>query len=99
MIAEGAQAKGRKKTFEGLEFEVVEEVTTGATERQELIKTLRRATGCGEGVAKDALKKARSMGLVATFTEKNPKGGKPVLWFCLPDHLEQWSKKIPTLDP
>ena len=99
MIEDGAQAKGRKQKFEGLEFDVVEEVTTGATNRQALMATLIRVHGCGASKARDAINKARSQGLVAEFTEKNPKGGKPVLWLCLPEHLEQWLEKKPTLDP
>ena len=99
MIAEGASAKGRKQTFEGLEFDVVEEVTTGATERKALIATLIRVYGCGESTAIDAINKARRLGLVGEFREKNPKGGAAVLWLCLPEHLEQGLKKIPTLDP
>lgn len=99
MIEDGAQAKGRKKTFEGLEFEVVEEVTTGATERKALIATLIRVHGCGESTAIGAINKARRLGLVGEFREKNPNGGAEVLWLCLPEHLEQGLKKIPTLAP
>jgi hypothetical protein len=89
MIAEGAPTAGRKKKVD--HRDVVNEVTSGATARPALLDALmRRGSGCGMSAARDALDDARELGVVATFNEKNPNGGKPILWVCLPEHLPQW---------
>lgn len=89
MIAEGAPTAGRKKKVD--HRDVVNEVTSGATARPALLDALmRRGSGCGMSAARNALDDARELGVVATFKEKNPNGGKPILWVCLPEHLPQW---------
>ena len=73
---------------------VADAVRNGAMERQALLETIRRNCRCSERPAKDALKEARENGLVQTFNRPNPKGGHPILWVCLPEHLSQWVEGV-----
>ena len=72
--------------------DVVDAVATGAMDRQSLLAKLRRERKCSEKTAKDAIRDAREDEIVSTFNRPNPKGGKEILWLCLPEHLEQFTK-------
>jgi hypothetical protein len=91
MIASRAGASGggreKKATFEHL----VEVLAVGAMTRIALIESLRKACGCGETVAKTVISNARA-GTISEFTERDPKTGRNVVWFCLPEHRGQWVK-------
>lgn len=90
MIEDGTPAKGRqKKVGPG---DVVAMVKTGAMMQKVIILDLIRSKGCGNSMAKDAVREAKDLKIVATFEEKNPRGGKAIVWVCLPEHLDQWLK-------
>lgn len=90
MIGEGATEGGRKKKVGP--GDVVAMVKTGAAMQKDIIAGLIKAKGCGMSTAKDAVMEARDLEVVATFEEKNPRGGKSIVWVCLPEHLSQWVK-------
>jgi len=82
------QARTKKVTPQ----DVVDAVATGAMTRQSLLEKLQRERKCSEKPAKDAIRDARADEIVETFTRPNPNGGKAIVWFCLPEHLEQFTK-------
>lgn len=67
-------------------------LATGAMARPQLLESMKRRCGCGLSAAKTALAEARRNEAVHEWEEPNPNGGKAVLWFCLPEHKEQWLK-------
>jgi hypothetical protein len=91
MIGEGSPAKGgrQKKVGPG---DVVEAVKTGAKMQKDIIEGMMKSKPCGMTAAKDAVKDAKELEIVATFEEKNPRGGNAIVWICLPEHKAQWSK-------
>jgi len=91
LIGEAAPAKGKRKADAS---DVVTALKTGAMKRPDLLAAVQSQARCGLSAAKDALKDARTADppLVAEWSEKNPKGGHRLIWFCLPEHKEQWSK-------
>jgi len=79
--------RNKKATIE----HIVEALATGAMTRQALIETVMRNCKCGISTAKTAISNAQ-LGSVSTFTEKDSKTGRSVLFFCLPEHKGQWVK-------
>jgi hypothetical protein len=83
-------AEGRtKKATVG---HIVEAVRTAAMARPALLAQIQRENHCTETPAKNALREARERGLVGTFEQPTPGGGKKTIWVCLPEHLTQWVK-------
>ncbi|WP_367874017.1 AAA family ATPase [Luteolibacter sp. Populi] len=80
------QGKKRKAGPEA----VVAAVASGAMERQALLEEIQRTCKCSDRPAKDALKEARELKVVETFEKPNPRGGKAILWVCLPEQKAQW---------
>jgi hypothetical protein len=94
MISEGrteSRATGKKATLDHV-VEVLEMAGGQAINRQALIEKVRRAAKCSDKPARDAIKAATQGGTVTEFEERNPNGGKPIKWFCLPEHKSQWVK-------
>jgi hypothetical protein len=52
-------------------------------QRQALIDWLMRECICSDRPARDAITEATNQGLVRSYTEANPRGGKPLRWFAL----------------
>ncbi len=88
----GAATPGKGEGRKATPSHVVAAVSTGAMTRQSLLEKLRRECRCSENPAKEALREARDLGVVVTFEDPQARGGKPVLWVCLPEHKTQWSK-------
>lgn len=84
--AAGATARGKKAT----PAHVVQLLQTGAVQRQALIQNLMAACKCSDRPARDAIAEAIDQEVVVTFTERNPRGGNPLQWLCLPQHQKQW---------
>ncbi|MEO8617678.1 MAG: AAA family ATPase [Luteolibacter sp.] len=81
--------EGSKKATAG---HVVELLAGGAMQRQMLIERIREKCNCSDKPARDAIIEAQSDEVIETFTEKNPKGGHDLRWFCLPEQKGQWVK-------
>jgi AAA domain len=79
--------RNKKATIE----HVMEALTVGAMTRQALIETVIKNCRCGLSTAKTAISNAQ-LGSVSTFTEKDSKTGRSILFFCLPEHRGQWVK-------
>jgi len=60
--------------------------------RQALIDAVMMSGKCSDRPARDAIDLALDDGVIVTFTELNPRGGKPLRWYCLPEHKIQWVK-------
>jgi hypothetical protein len=76
----GGSAKGnRKVTVE----HVTDALESGDMQRQALIDWLMRECICSDRPARDAITEATNQGLVRSYTEANPRGGKPLRWFAL----------------
>ena len=92
MISEGKPA-ARKGTKKATSDHVIPHVQAGAINRQTLIERVMKGAGCSEKPAKDAIKLSLDEGLIVSFDgEKSPTGGKPMKWFCLKEHENQWVK-------
>lgn len=72
--------KGGKKATVG---HVTDALATGDMQRQALIDWLMRECRCSDRPARDAITEATNQGLVRSYTEANPRGGKPLRWFAL----------------
>jgi hypothetical protein len=81
-------AAGKKVTA----CHVTEPLKAGAMKRQILIERMMESVPCSDKPARTAIKDAVVAGLIVDFEERNPNGGKPVKWFCLPEHQDQWVK-------
>ena len=79
LVGGSAKTKSRKITPE----DVTEEIRKGDTQRKALIEILCHRHKCSDKPCRDAIDEAVSIGLVATYTEPNPRGGKPLRWFKL----------------
>ena len=85
---------------------VIEILAVGAMTRKTLISTLMKKSGCGFSTAKTVISNAQ-LGAIVSFTDKDKITNRNVLFFCLPEHLNQWVKvgvKVnltlnPDLDP
>jgi hypothetical protein len=86
--ATGKAEKTKKATPE----HVIEALRQGPTMRQALIERLMVKCQCSDRPAKDAILHAEGLGWVESFTEKNPKGGNPLKWLCLPEHKKHGVK-------
>jgi hypothetical protein len=90
-LVSGSKSKGgtgnnRRKV---MTRDVVEALTGGPMNRQNLIASLRRNCDCSEKPAKDAIDSAEFEELVSSFSERNPNGGKEIKWFRIADDGEQ----------
>lgn len=64
---------------------VVEAVATGDMQRKALLEQLCRDHRCGERSAATAYAEAKELGLIDTYAERNPAGGRATFWVCLPE--------------
>ena len=75
----GTGKGGRKVTVAN----VAAALETGDMQRKALIDWLCRKCSCSDRPARDAIDDAVRQGIVKTYTEPNPKGGKELRWFAL----------------
>jgi hypothetical protein len=54
-------------------------------QRKALLEQLCRDHWCGDRSARTAYAEAKQQGLIDTYLEKNPQGGKDLAWVCLPE--------------
>jgi putative NIF3 family GTP cyclohydrolase 1 type 2 len=78
--AKGGGAKGRRKVTIDHVFDALK---TGDMQRQALIQWLMRVCDCSDQPARKAIDLAALSGNISTYTEPNPRGGKPLRWFAL----------------
>lgn len=91
IIATQAGSSGGVRAKKATVDDLVEILSTGAMRREPLLESLMKKCGCGFSTAKTVLQNAR-LGSISDFNEKDPETGKSVLWFCLPQHRDQWVK-------
>jgi hypothetical protein len=86
----GSTGKGSRKVTAA---NVIAAVETGAMQRQSLIDWLcRTCHPCSSKTASTAILEAEAAGVIVSFPEANPNGGKPIKWLCLPQDRKQWEK-------
>lgn len=68
---------------------VVEALTGGPMNRQDLIECLKAKCDCTDSPVKNAIGDAEFDGLISSSTEKNPNGGNPIKWFRIAEDGEQ----------
>jgi AAA domain len=64
----------------------------GPTMRQALIERLMVKCQCSSRTAVEAITHAEGMGVISSFNETNPNGGKALKWLRLPEHANQGAK-------
>jgi hypothetical protein len=79
-----SQAKGNTGARKIEPKHVVEAVTTGDMQRKALLEQLCRDHRCGVRTAQSAYDAAKHLGLIDTYSEKNPRGGQAITWACIP---------------
>lgn len=83
-ILSGARADNRlRKCSPG---DIIAELEPGKISRPDLLKRLQKRYDCSEATAKKALQEVRGQYDISEWTEKNPNGGKDILWLSLPEH-------------
>jgi len=84
--------RGGKSAKKVTAAHVVAPLKVGAMQRQALIERLMVDCICSERSAVSGIKDAESEGEISSFSEPNPRGGNPLKWLCLPEHLTQYAK-------
>lgn len=92
MIGEQVPPASGGRSKKASPSDIVDAVKDGAMARPALLAQIQRENQCSETPAKNALKEARKLGVVATFEQPTAGGGKNTIWVCLPEHLQQWVK-------
>lgn len=80
-----AKAGGRKVCVQ----DIVEAVKEAPMDRPRLLAKLQSEKHCSIKPAQEALRDARALGVVCTFEQANPRGGKAILWVSKPGSESQ----------